>query len=385
MIGYHVTVTAKGPLPLSRLPRLPALPALGIALLAMTGPGAAENVPTNAATNAPENALAVRAITAEFTTPISQHVLVGEITAPETVQASFAVGGRVTEVEVQVGDKVKKGQVLARIEQVQQVQAQRAAEAELSAAEAEYTAAKSQSDRQSELFERGATTRSDRDSAADRLAAAEAMKAQAQASLDQARQALDDTVLQAPADATITDRFGEPGQVVGAAQPVLELAVGPGYEAKFDVPETILTTIGQVPPLVTLSSIDRPKLTVTGQVKEVSPLVDPARGTVEVTVTLDDPVPGLTYGDAVRGSTVSNDTAHIVVPWSSISSGTSGPTVWVVSPTDQTVSERPITVARYIEHEILVEDGLVAGEIVVTRGAQLLYPGREVHILEPGE
>lgn len=332
-----------------------------------------------------ETALAVRAITAEFTTPIAHIVLIGEITAPETVQASFPIGGRLTEVQVQVGDKVKKDQVLARIEQVQQVQAERAAEAELSAAEAEYTAAKSQSDRQAELFNRGATTRSDRDTAADRLAAAEAMKAQAQASLDQARQALEDTVLTAPADATITDRFGEPGQVVGAAQPVLELAVGPGYEAKFDVPETILTTIDHATPLVTLSSIDQPKLTVTGEVKEVSPLVDPARGTVEVTVTLDDPVPGLTYGDAVRGSTVWNDEARIVLPWSSISSGTSGPSVWVVSPDTNTVSERPITVARYIEHQILIESGVDAGETVVTRGSQLLYPGREVRILEPGQ
>ena len=219
-----------------------------------------------------EEALPIAGITAELTEPRTVHVLVGEITAPETLQAAFPVGGRLTDVRVQVGDRVSAGDELARIEQVQQAQALASAQAQVSAAQAEYTAAKFQADRQAELFARGATTRSDRDSAADRLAAAIATKSQSEAALDQAQQALEDTVLIAPADATVTDRFGEPGQVVGAAQPVLELAIGPGFEAKFDVPETVLTSSTQDPGTVRLSAIDRPSITVSGHVSEVSPL-----------------------------------------------------------------------------------------------------------------
>ena len=332
-----------------------------------------------------EQPLAVAAVTAQVVTPMSEHVLVGEITAPETLQASFPIGGRLTAVNVQVGDLVREGDELARIEQVQQAQALRAAEAQLSAAEAEFAAAQSASDRQAELFERGATTRSDRDSAADRFAAAVALKTQAEAALDQARQALQDTVLTAPADATVTDRTGEPGQVVGAAQPVLELAVGPGFEAVFNVPETVLTAAQNAPPIVSLSPIDRPDAAVTGQVKEISPLVDPARGTVEVKVTLDAPVPGLTYGDAVRGATSWQDEPRIVLPWSVISSGAEGPSVWVVDPATDTVSERPIDISHYTEHRIMIEGGIEEGEIVVTRGAQLLFPGRTVRITEATE
>lgn len=329
-----------------------------------------------------EEPLAVTAITAALTNSEAVHVLVGEITAPETLQAAFPVGGRLTEVRVQVGDAVTAGDELARIEQVQQIQALASAEAQVSAAQAEHVAAKYQADRQAELFERGATTRSDRDAAADRLAAANATKAQAEAALDQAQQALQDTVLIAPADATVTDRFGEPGQVVGAAQPVLELAIGPGFEAKFDVPETVLTSSAQGSGTVLLSAIDRPLTTVSGQVGEISPLVDPARGTIEVTVVLEDPVPGLTYGDAVRGSTKATETARIALPWSSMSSNSAGPTVWVIDPDSNTVSERPITLDRYTEGQVLVSDGLAPGDLVVTRGAHLLYPGRQVRIVE---
>ena len=109
---------------------------------------------------------------------------------------------------------------------------------------------------------------------------------------------------------------------------------------------------------------------------------DPARGTIEVTVVLDEPVPGLTYGDAVRGSTTATDPARIALPWPAISSNASGPTVWIVDPATQTVSERQITVDRYSEGQVLVTDGLEPGEIVVTRGAHLLYPGRQVRIVE---
>ncbi len=331
---------------------------------------------------AAEEPLAVTAITAELTNPQTMYVLVGEITAPETLQAAFPLGGRLTDVRVQVGDTVKAGDELARIEQVQQIQALASAEAKVSAALAEHVAAKFQSDRQAELFDRGATTRSDRDAAADRLAAADATKSQAEATLDQVRRALKDTVLIAPADATVTDRFGEPGQVVGAAQPVLELAIGPGFEAKFDVPETVLTSSARGPGVVQLSAIDRPSITVTGRVDEVSPLVDPARGTIEVTVVLDAPVPGLTYGDAVRGSTTAMDTARIALPWSAMSSNSVGPTVWVIDPATNMVSERPITLDRYSEGQVLVADGLAPGDLIVTHGAHLLYPGRPVRIVE---
>ncbi|MBB94172.1 MAG: efflux transporter periplasmic adaptor subunit [Rhodobacteraceae bacterium] len=377
--GHSACPTVKGSLPLPKFVRFPRMLACLLATLCPSLPALAQDGDPSS------DALAVSAVTSELISPLARHVLIGEITAPETVQASFRVGGRLTEVLVQTGDKVERGAVLARIEKVQQEQELRAAEAQLSAAEAEFAAAKAQSQRQDELFERGATTRSDRDSASDRYAAAVAMQSQAQASLDQAREALDDTVLTAPADATVTDRFGEPGQVVGAAQQVLELAVGPGYEAKFEVPETVLTAGQKAPNTVTLSPIDRPTATVTGRVKEISPLVDPARGTVEVTVTLDDPVPGLSYGDAVRGATSWRDDPQIVLPWSAIASGPDGATVWIVSPDDNSVTERPITIESYTEHQIMIAEGLSPGETVVTRGAQLLYPGRLVRIVEPSE
>lgn len=76
-----------------------------------------------------ETPLPVLTVTAEMSRLETEYVLVGEITAPETLQAAFPVGGRLTEVAVETGDVVTRGMELARIEQVQQVQAVASAEA----------------------------------------------------------------------------------------------------------------------------------------------------------------------------------------------------------------------------------------------------------------
>lgn len=311
--------------------------------------------------------------------------LTGELMAPVTLNASFPTGGRIAEMMVDDGDRVSAGDTLARIDRVQQEQALRSVEAQLAAASAEFTAARDDDTRQAELFARGATTRASRDTAADRLTAALARKAQAEAELEQARDALADTVLLAPQDATVIQRLAEPGQVVGAAQPVYELAQGEGYEAVFDVPESVLTGGSSPDSVITLSPIDRPETTVTGHVSEISPLVDAASGTVSVKVVLDQDLPGLSYGDAVRGRTKISEGVHISLPWSVISATAEGPAVWVVDPETSTVSLRQVEVRRYTSTEILLDAGVAPGEIIVRLGTQLLYPGRVVRVVEAPE
>jgi membrane fusion protein, multidrug efflux system len=253
----------------------------------------------------------------------------------------------------------------------------RATEAGLASAKASHQQARENSERQDALLERGATTRSARDAAADRLHAAEAQEAQARAELDRAKKALADTVLLAPAAATVTDRLAEPGQVVGAAQSVVELALGDGFDAVFAVPEALLTSGGHTP-LVTLSALARPDATGTGVVREVSPLVDPAKGTVKVTVSVEELPAGMGYGDAIRGSVTSIGSDRITLPWSVMSAQTDGPAVWVVDPKTHAVSLQPVAIHRYISGQIVLAGGVAPGDIIVIKGAQLLYPGQVV-------
>lgn len=306
--------------------------------------------------------------------------LVGEIVARDTFSPSFPAGGRIAEVAVEEGDVVALGAVLARMESVQQTQALRVAEAGLARAEADYAQAMRDLERQTALLDRGATTRIARDAAEDGLNIALGTLTQAEAELSRAQRDLDDTVLRASSDATVISRHIEPGQVVGAAQQVLELALGTDMDAVFEVPEALLTQ--QTDSDIGLTLLDRPDEPFRGTVREVSPLIDGRTGTVAVTVAVADAPAGTTYGDAVRGTTQTPATQSIILPYTALMALQKGAAVWVVDPASRTVSLKPITLDRFETGTIVLKSGVAEGEIVVTKGAQLLYPGRIVTFAE---
>ncbi|MFD2814062.1 efflux RND transporter periplasmic adaptor subunit [Paracoccus aerius] len=98
----------------------------------------------------------------------------------------------------------------------------------------------------------------------------------AESGLEQARRAVQDTVLRAPEDGVVTSRDMAPGQVVGAAQVVLTLAALDGLEAVFDAPDhpRLHSAMGQAVRLETID-IDRPEM--QGTVTEISPSWIPRR------------------------------------------------------------------------------------------------------------
>ncbi|KMK65618.1 efflux RND transporter periplasmic adaptor subunit [Puniceibacterium sp. IMCC21224] len=328
--------------------------------------------------------LLVNVVSARSVSDTRTDTLVGEIVARNTLIASFPTGGRIASVEVEEGDNVEAGTVLARMESVQQQQSLRAAEAGVATATADFHQAQADLERQSALLERGATTRIARDTAEDAVAISEGTQAQAQAVLDQAQKAMNDTVLLAPEAGSITDRMVEPGQVVGAAQPVLELALGTELDALFDVPETMLTSHVK-PDSLRLALLNAPETEFSGDVREVSPLVDATTGTVEVTISATGAPAWTSYGDAVRGTVQRQVDDHIVLPFAAMSATRDGPAVWVVDPANGTVSLRQITIDRFETERIIVRDGLDEGTLIVTDGAQLMYPGRPVIFEEPAK
>ncbi|WP_170842077.1 efflux RND transporter periplasmic adaptor subunit [Pacificibacter marinus] len=328
-----------------------------------------------------ETPLVVEMVTAQSTVIERSISLTGEIVARDSLSVSFPSGGRVDSVDVQEGDFVAAGTVLARINAIQQEQALRAARAAVSTASADLDQALEDLRRQDSLLERGATTRVARDAAADQARVKEGGLAQARADLDLAQKALEDTVVTAPDAATVIARHVEPGQVIGAVQPVVELALGNAVDALFDAPESLLTTAGGFKTME-MTPLRHPDQAFTGTVREISPLIDPTKGTVAVKVSVEQRPAGVEYGDAVRGSTIVSAGAGIVVPYSAMSATSQGPAVWVVDPETMTVSAQVITVERFETGRIVVKDGIAEGTLVIVAGTQLLFPGRLVQAAE---
>ena len=331
-----------------------------------------------------ETALVVRLIQAELRPDIHTYSLTGYIVARNTLIAAFSSAGRVSHISVIEGDRVEKGEELARIESVAQEQILRSKEAGLASATASLAQAQNDFNRQDALLARGSTTRTARDTAENVLISAEATVAEAQAELDLARKDLDDTVLRAPADGIITSRDAEVGQVVAAAQGVVGVAIGGAFDAVIGVPEVRLS-VPRDPGTIRLQLLEGSFPPLQGKVREILPLIDTKTGTVQVKVGVMDPPKGIAIGAAVRTIVEYAESPVVALPFSALTATATGPAVWVVDPDNFMVQLRQVQVLRHETATVLLSDGLKDGEIVVSAGSQLLYEGRVVKDAAPME
>jgi RND family efflux transporter MFP subunit len=303
--------------------------------------------------------------------------LTGEVQAHFRADLSFRVNGRVLERLVDVGAHVDAGDVLARLDPAEQKAELDAATAGVAAAESQLRVAQATFDRQSNLLSSGFTTRVAYDRAQEQLRAATSTLESAKADLGRAREALGDTELRARAAGAITARSLELGQVVQAAQSVFTLAQDNELDAVFDVPESMF--FGEVEHgRVSLALVSNPDVTATGEVREISPAVDPRSSTVRVKVAIHDPPPAMALGSAIAGSAGTKPASEITLPWTALTAAGSKPAVWIVDPKTNTASLKQVAVGAYEAGTVLISQGLQPGDRVVIDGGKLLSSGQRV-------
>jgi membrane fusion protein, multidrug efflux system len=328
----------------------------------------------------PPEARPVRTVTVERRAGGEPVSLTGQIRAQDEVSLAFRIDGRMLERRVNIGDRVRAGQLVARLDPLIQQNAFRSAQANLSAAQGQLTEARNTFERQQALVEKGFTTRARFDQAQQALQTAQANVDSTQAQLRNAQEQLGYTDLYVDADGTVTDKGAEPGEVVRAGQMIVKVARQGGRDAVFDVPAQLIRT-GPRDPVVQIALTEDPSVRTTGRVREVAPQADPTTRTFQVKVGLTKPPEAMRLGATVTGTIQLGSAPVIEVPASALTEASGRPAVWVVDPTSQTVALRNIDVARYEPSSVVVSQGLEAGEIVVTAGVHALRPGQKVRLL----
>ncbi|WP_144576718.1 efflux RND transporter periplasmic adaptor subunit [Agrobacterium sp. DE0009] len=303
-------------------------------------------------------------------------LITGEVRARVQTDLSFRVSGKIIERLVDVGTRVKTGQLLARIDPEEQKADLDVALANLQSAEAQQTQAKLAFDRQQSLFKTQVTSRSAVDKAQETLLTAQGAVRSAQAQLDTARDALSYTELRADADGVITARNVEVGQVAQAAQLVFTLAHDGPRDAVFDVYESLFLE-RDINNLVDVSLLSDPARTIEAPVREISPTIDPDNGTIRVKVGLNGDMT-MPLGAPVSGHFRFKQVDAIELPWSAMTSQEGSPAVWVVDPRSQEVDMRRVEVADYETGQFVVAEGLNPGDLVVTVGTKFLRAGEKV-------
>lgn len=306
--------------------------------------------------------------------------LSGTIEAKTEADLGFRIGGRLVERLVNVGDQVEAGQPVARLDDEDERNALRAAEASLLAAEGQKIEAEANYARQRQLLERGFTTRQRYDEAAQVLRTLTAQVDAALAQVEIARRRLDDTVLLADASGAVTARGAEPGEVVQPGRMIVRIARDDGRDAVFDAPADVVARGSRdLPVEVSLSS--DPSVTAIGRIREVSPQADAATGTFRVRVALDAASETMRLGSTVTGRVRLDSPGGVVIPASALVRAGGEPAVWVVDPATSTVSSRPVEIMLHRPSEVVLAAGLAPGEVVVTAGVQTLRAGQKVRLL----
>lgn len=329
---------------------------------------------------APPEVRPVRVATVERSTAGEVVTLTGTVQAETEVNLAFRIDGRMVERLVNVGDTVRAGQVIARLNRDNEENGVRAARAAVAAARAQLTEAENNYWRQSELLRDGWTTRVRYDQAAQTRQSARSALDAAEAQLGIAETRLGYTELVSDVNGRITQRGAEPGEVVQPGRMIIQVARDEGRDAVFDVPPALKD---QAPanPVIEVSLATDPAVRTTGRVREVSPRADAVTGTFRVRVGLADPPAGMRLGATVTGRMRLGASDGFSIPASALTRADSQPAVWVVDPRAETVALRRVELLRHDPAHVIVGQGLETGEIVVTAGVQALRPGQKVRLL----
>jgi RND family efflux transporter MFP subunit len=322
----------------------------------------------------------VRTATSEERDTSQAVTLTGRIEAEDEIPLAFRISGRLLENTAVVGQRVEVGDLIARLESQNEENTLRAAVASLAATEAQLAQAQGQYERQRTLLDRGFTTRANYELAQKGARTAQSQVDAAEAQLRSAEDLLGFTELRADQPGVYTTVGPAAGEVVQAGQMIARLARMDGRDAIFDVPAQLLRT-APANPKISVSLADDASVKAEGYVREVSPQADPVTRTFEVKVGLINPPEAMRLGATVNGTFNTEGGYGVEIPASALTRSNQLPAVWVVNPSDMTVSLRTIEIARHGETLVWIGDGLDEGDIVVTAGVQALHPGQKVRLL----
>lgn len=330
--------------------------------------------------NTPEPIRAVKLMTVGASDLNVQGEYAAEVRARLETRLGFRVGGKILMRQVEVGQRVQAGQVLAQVDSQDFALAAQAAQAQV-------VGARSQRDLAAADFKRYEVLLAQNFISAAELERRSAVLKAAQATLDQAMAQAQTqsnqatyTQLTAPTAGVITGVEAEPGQVVAAGQPVVRLAQEGPRDAVFAVPEHVVgrLKLGQK----MSASVGNTNQVVQGQVREIGASADPVTRTFTVKLGLvkAESLPlGITLN--VHAPQLAGSQSDVIkVPTNAIRQEGAQTAVWIFDPQTSTITSQAVQVATADGNEVVIAAGLKPGQQIVSTGVHVLSPGQKVSV-----
>jgi membrane fusion protein (multidrug efflux system) len=337
--------------------------------------------------------MTVEVATARRGQVMQQLVVVGNLVGDATVAVVPRAAGRLQDISVRLGDRVARGQRIAKIEDVElqeQVKQQEAAlevsKATIRQREADLQLAQTNAERSRNLFARQLLPKQTLDdtearyqSAVAQLDLARAQNSQSAARLDELRFNLRNTVIVSPVDGFVARRAVDPGAFVGPNTPVVDVVDIGRVRLVANIIEKDLDQLQRGDD--TQVEVDAfPGEMFVGRIARVAPVLDPATRTASIEIEIPNPGFRLKPGMYARVTVTTDERKDALVVPSNAVVDMGGRRGVFRAVENDTVTFQPVSVGIDQDEQIEIVEGLAEGDRVVTTGAAALREGDRVVI-----
>ena len=309
----------------------------------------------------------------------------GTAQTDKTINLSFRNTGIITQYNMKLGQRVRKGKLLAKLDNVQARLAHEQAITQLNTAESQMNTAKLALNRVRVLFEKGSSSLSDFEAAKNAYKTAQEGFQSAKRGVAIQKERITYGYLYAPSTGTIAEVLAEVDENVAPGQPVAILDAGRNKEIALGIPEGVINGIKEgMMATGDFSSIPNKKY--QAKVTEIAPSVNPRTATYPVRLTIKNPDDAIKSGMAANVSFnfggVKTDNTTLVIPINAISEDIDGRFVFLVEGEGERgiIKKQHIEVGNLSSKGFEVKSGLTAGQKIITAGLHTLLDGQEVKL-----
>ncbi len=305
--------------------------------------------------------------------------LSGALEAKQRAVIVAEASGSVEAAPVELGQSVKRGQLLARIEAGVLTNARSSAVTSVQAQEQALSLAERQLERIRQLVEAGALAQNELDVAQNQLAAQRAQLAQAQAALASSERQLSGALVKSPMDGVISQKSVNQGDVVAPGAPLFTIIDPTSMRLSASVPSEALPLLRVGAPVEfrVRGLGDQP---FTGQIERVGPAADPISRQIPLLVSLPNTSGRLVAGLFAEGRIAAEQRVGLVVPSAALSRSGATPTVRRLHDDRVEVVSVGIGLEDTARERVEITSGLNAGDRVLVGAARELAEGTKVSI-----
>jgi len=290
----------------------------------------------------------------------------GTVRSRQAVKIAPKLNARILEITVRPGDRLKKGDVIARLDDRDMLAAYHAANAAHIAAQAQATQARAEEKRIIELYDKQAATRQNYDAVLAQSQSAQALANQAASRAQQSKVMLAENVLTAPFDGIVGERLQEPGDMGMPNQAMISFLKPDDFRLDVAIADRCATVIKLG--MTVNVRIDVLQQTLQGKVDEITPEIDPQTRTQQIKVSLPK-VTGLQHGQfAWLDLSCQAEQSALLIPASAIIHYGQLQTVKVVA--GGLLHMRHIRTGKQYGAQLEVLSGLHEGETILLDGGK---------------